>query len=81
MSDVHTLQDNEIDIIVYYREFKEWYAALSAPARRTLATLPATTQLFVADRSITHRLAHEIGESFVVTYAPTSFQEFNLVAA
>ena len=78
---VQNLTDNEIDFIVYYREFRDWFAALSAPARRTLALLPADRQLLIADRSITHRLNHEGIQSVLETYAPTKFKERVLIAA
>lgn len=57
---VKTLTDDEVDALIYYREFKEWYAALSAPARRTLAQLPADTRLSIVNRLIARRLNNEI---------------------
>lgn len=70
----------ELDMIIYYREFKEWYSALSAPARKTLALLPTEDRLSIADRAVRHRLVYGVGERAVIA-RPVFKKQRYLIAA
>lgn len=73
------INSDELDLVLYWREFKAWYAALSAPARRTLAQLDRDSRLAVAHRAV-HMRIHRIIEGTRIPGAVIENQ-FDLIAA
>lgn len=63
---VYDLTERELELVFFYREFKEWFSGLSAPARRTLAALPRETRLLLARQAVQHRLVHSVVEGVFV---------------
>lgn len=80
MSAVHTITDNEIELVCFYKEFKDWYSGLSAPARRTLSKLPREVRLSVARTAVEHRLVHSVVQSIPVATSG-AFDHRPLIAA
>lgn len=77
---VVTVSDAELDVLLYVREFQEWYAKLSEPVRRTLARLPEDARLLAVDRVVQYRLIHDIGNNLHAS-RPQSSDNLTLVAA
>jgi len=80
MTEVHAITENEIDLVCYYKEFKDWYSGLSAPARRTLSKLPREVRLSIARTAVEHRLIHGIVQSIPIAPAKVHDQR-PLIAA
>lgn len=73
------ISEDEIDLILDWREFTAWYDALSAPAKRTLAILPNDTKLSIARRAV-HLRKHGIIQRVFVATPPIQNERVFFVA-
>lgn len=55
-----SLDDSDIDDVLFMREFIKWYSGLSQPARNQLCRLPREVRLSIARAAVEHRLIHEV---------------------